>query len=57
MLLPLRGVATLGHGRGKGSAGDKFRVSGTQETMGGSGANEVSAVLMEAETCRWKEQH
>ena len=42
MLLPLRGVATLGHGRGKGSAGDKFRVSGTQETVEGAGANEVS---------------
>ena len=47
MLLPLRGVATLGHGRGKGSAGDKFRVSGTQETVEGAGANEVSGVLSE----------
>ena len=45
MLLPLRGVATPGHGEGEGSAGDKFRVSGTQETVEGAGANEVSGVL------------
>ena len=32
-------------GRGEGSAGDKFRVSGTQETVEGAGANEVSGVL------------
>ena len=42
MLLPLRGVATLGHGRGKGSAGDKFRVSGTKEMVEGAGANKES---------------
>ncbi|MCQ2179962.1 MAG: hypothetical protein MJY91_07675 [Bacteroidales bacterium] len=39
MRLPLRGVATPGHGEGEGSAGDKFRVSGTQETVEGAGAN------------------
>ena len=37
--LPLRGVSTPGHGQGEGSAGDKFRVSGTQETVEGAGAN------------------
>ena len=52
MLLPLRGVATPGHGEGEGSAGDKFRVSGTQETVEGAGANEVSGVLSEASCCR-----
>ena len=52
MLLPLRGVATLGHGEGEGSAVDKFRVSGTQETVEGAGANEVSGVLSEASCCR-----
>ncbi len=52
MLLPLRGVATPGHGEGEGSAGDKFRVSGTQETVEGAGANEVSGVLSEATGCR-----
>lgn len=52
MLLPLRGVATLGHGRGKGSAGDKFRVIGMQETVEGAGANEVNGVLSEAGCCR-----
>ena len=52
MLLPLRGVATLGHGRGKGSAGDKFRVIGMQETVEGAGANEVNGVLSEASCCR-----
>ena len=52
MLLPLRGVATLGHGRGKGSAGDKFRVIGMQETVEGAGANEVNGVLLEASCCR-----
>ena len=51
MLLPLRGVATPGHGEGEGSAGDKFRVSGTQETVEGAGANEVSGVLSEASRC------
>ena len=50
--LPLRGVATPGHGEGEGSAGDKFRVSGTQETVEGAGANEVSGVLSEASCCR-----
>ena len=52
MLLPLRGVATPGHGEGEGSAVDKFRVSGTQETVEGAGANEVSGVLSEASGCR-----
>ena len=52
MLLPLRGVATPGHGEGEGSAVDKFRVSGTQETVEGAGANEVSGVLSEASCCR-----
>ena len=52
MLLPLRGVATLGHGRGKGSAGDKFRVIGMQETVEGAGAKEVIGVLSEASCCR-----
>ena len=33
---------------GEESAGDKFRVSGTQETVEGAGANEVSGVLSEA---------
>ena len=33
MLLTLRGVANPGHVEGEGSAGDKFRVSGTQETV------------------------
>ena len=51
-VLPLRGVATPGHGEGEGSAGDKFRVSGTQETVEGAGANEVSGVLSEASCCR-----
>ena len=44
-----------GHPRprgGEGSAGDKFRVSGTQETVEGAGANEVSGVLSEASCCR-----
>ena len=45
MLLPLRGVATLGHGEGEGSAGDKFRVSGTQETVEGAGVSEANGVL------------
>ena len=52
MLLPLRGVATPGHGKGEGSVGDKFRVSGTQETVEVAGANEVSGVLSEASCCR-----
>ena len=52
MLLPLRGVATPGHGEGEGSAVDKFRVSGTQETVEGAGANEVSGVLSETSCCR-----
>ena len=52
MLLPLRGVATPGHGEGEGSAVDKFRVSGTQETVEGAGANEVNGVLSEASCCR-----
>ena len=52
MLLPLRGVATPGNGEGEGSAVDKFRVSGTQETVEGAGANEVSGVLSETSCCR-----
>ena len=47
--LPLRGVSTPGHGQGEGSAGDKFRVSGTQETVEGAGA---SGVLEGADCCR-----
>ncbi|MCQ2170833.1 MAG: hypothetical protein MJY48_04660 [Bacteroidales bacterium] len=50
--LPLRGLSTPGQGQGEGSAGDKFRVSGTQETVEGAGANEVSGVLSEASCCR-----
>ena len=45
MLLPLRGVATPGHGKGEGSAGDKFRVSGTQETVEGAEVSEANGVL------------
>ena len=41
-----------GHVEGEGSAGDKFRVSGTQETVEGAGANEVSGVLSEANCYR-----
>ena len=52
MLLPLRGVATLGHGGGEGSAVDKLRVIGTQEAVGGAGANVVGGVLSEASCCR-----
>ena len=37
--LPLRGLSTPGQGQGEGSAGDKSRVSGTQETVEGAGAN------------------
>ena len=37
---------------GEEPAGDKFRVSGTQETVEGAGANEVSGVLSEASCCR-----
>ena len=36
-------------GSGRGPAGDKFRDSGTQETVGGSGANKVSGVLSGAD--------
>ena len=35
-------------GSGMGPAGDKFRVSGTQETVGGAGASKASGVLEEA---------
>ena len=42
MLLPLRGVANPGHVEGEGSAGDKFRVSGTKEMEEGAGANKES---------------
>ena len=37
---------------GGGSAGDKFRDSGTRETVEGAGANEESGVLSEASCCR-----
>jgi len=50
--LPLRGLSTPGQGQGEGPAGDKFRDSGTQETVGGAGANAVSGVLEEASYCR-----
>ena len=50
--LPLRGLSTPGQGQGEGPAGDKFRDSGTQETVGGAGANEMSGVLEEASYCR-----
>ena len=40
-------------GVGKGSAGDKFRVSdGTQEMVEGAGANKESGALTEASCCR-----
>ena len=40
-------------GVGKGSAGDKFRVSGgTQETVEETGANKESGALTEASCCR-----
>ena len=45
-------MANPGHVEGEGSAGDKFRVSGTQETVEGAGANEVSGVRSEASCCR-----
>ena len=45
-------MANPGHVEGEGSAGDKFRVSGTQETVEGAGANEVSGVLSEVSCCR-----
>ena len=48
--LPLRGLSTLG--RGRRSAGEKFRVSGTKEVVEGAGANKVSEVLSEASCCR-----
>ncbi|MCF0175441.1 MAG: hypothetical protein HUJ94_01250 [Bacteroidales bacterium] len=51
--LPLRGLSTLGQGQREGSAGDKFRDSGTQETVEGSGANKVSGVLSEAGCCQY----
>ena len=50
--MPLRGLSTLGQGQGEGSAGDKSRVSGTQETVEGAGANDMSGVLSEASCCR-----
>ena len=34
-----------GHGEGEGSAVDKFRVSGTQETVEGAGVSEANGVL------------
>ena len=39
-------------GVGKGSAGDKFRVSGTQEMVEETGANKESGALTEANFCR-----
>ena len=50
--LPLRGVSPPGHGQGEGSAGDKFRVSGTQETVEGAGASVASGVLEGTDCCR-----
>ena len=50
--MPLRGLSTPGQGQGEGSAGDKFRVSGTLETVEGAEANKVSGVLSEAGCCR-----
>ncbi|MBQ0024587.1 MAG: hypothetical protein KBT00_02530 [Bacteroidales bacterium] len=50
--MPLRGLSTPGQGQGEGSAGDKFRFSGTQETVEGAGANKVSGVLSGASCCR-----
>ena len=38
-------------------ARDKFRDSGTRETVGGAGANEVSGVLEEANYCRSEAPH
>ena len=38
-------MSTPGHGQGEGSAGDKFRVSGTQETVEGAGVSEANGVL------------
>ena len=52
MQLPLRGLSTPGQGQGEGSAGDKFRDSGTRETVEGAGAKEVSGVLSGASCCR-----
>ena len=37
---------------GRVRKGHKFRASGTQETMEGSGANEVSGVFSEASRCK-----
>ena len=45
-------VPSAFEGVGEGSAGDKFRVSGTKETVEGAGANKVSEVLTEASCCR-----
>ena len=39
-------------GAGEGSAGDKFRVSGTKEMVEGAGANKESGALTEANFCR-----
>ena len=45
-------VPSAVEGAGEGSAGDKFRVSGTKEMVEGAGANKVSEVLSEASCCR-----
>ena len=37
-------VSTPGHGQGAGPAGYKFRVSGTQETVGGAGVSAANGV-------------
>ena len=44
-------VPSAFEGAGEGSAGDKFRVSGTQEMAEGAGANKDSGVLSEANCC------
>ena len=45
-------VPSAVEGAGEGSAGDKFRVSGTKEMVEGAGANKESEVLSEASCCR-----
>ena len=39
-------VFAFDEGAGEGSAGDKFRVSGTREMVEGARANKVSGVLV-----------
>ena len=50
---PSGDVSTPGHGQGVGPARYKFRVSGTQDIVGGAGANEVSGVPPEAAACQF----